>query len=248
MLIISKFSNNKIPFVSGFVFSHFVKIQDDEYYCFLHEQDYKNKFANIPGQINESTEFGSLLTIFASKYRLWVEIGTWNGLGSTKCILNGFQKSLSENPILYSFELDPMMFNVAKENLKDNIAFNCVTFINNKLHSETPLKFPTENELPVEEKEYLHFKLYYEREKILWNLAPGYKLPFSPEAVLLDGGEYSGYLDWLSLDKTNLKVIFLDDINCFKNKLVLQELKNNPEWKSIKISTDRNGFAVFIKN
>jgi hypothetical protein len=248
MIVISKLSDTKLPFVSGYVFSHIVNIHTSEYYCFVEENEFKNRFVKIPGQISPESSLGSMLTSYASQgiYNHWVEIGSWNGLGSTLCILDGFKKTLETKPKLLSFELDPVMFNVANENLKNHEAFSCVTFLNNKLDSEN-LEFPSEEEIPVEEKKSAHYMLHFEREKTLWNLARGVSLPFSPDAVVLDGGEYSGYLDWLSIDKTNLKLIFLDDTNCYKNKKVVEELDTNSEWNCVKKSSERNGFAVYEK-
>ena len=248
MIVISKLSDTKVPFVSGHVFSHFIKINKTEYYCFIEENEFKNKFVKIPGQISPESSLGSLLTFYASQdmYKYWVEIGSWNGLGSTLCILNGFKEKLEQNPKLLSFELDPVMFNVANENLKEHPAFSCVTFLNNKLDSKN-LEFPSEEDISEEDKKSPHYIIHFDREKTLWNLAKGISLPFSPHAILLDGGEYSGYLDWLSIDKTNLKLIFLDDTNCYKNTKVVEELDKNSEWNCIKKSSERNGFAVYLK-
>jgi hypothetical protein len=248
MIVISKLSDTKVPFVSGHVFSHFVKINKTEYYCFIEENEFKNRFLKIPGQISPESSLGSILTLYASQniYTNWVEIGSWNGLGSTLCILDGFKKTLETEPKLFSFELDPVMFNVAHENLKNHPAISCVTFLNNKLESKN-LEFPSEEEIPVEEKKSAHYIIHFERERSLWNLSKGFSLPFFPDAVLLDGGEYSGYLDWLSLDKTNLKLICLDDTNCYKNTKIVEELDTNSEWNCIKKSSERNGFAVYQK-
>lgn len=247
MLIISKLSDTKVPFVSGYIFSHFVKINTSDYYCFIEENEFKKNFKNIPGQISPNSSLGSILTHYASQknYKNWVEIGSWNGLGSTLCILNGFKENLEQNPKLFSFELDPVMFDVASENLKEHPAFSCVTFLNTKLQSNT-LQFPSIDDIPDEEK-HDHYKLHFEREKTLWNLAKGISLPFSPDAAVLDGGEYSGYLDWLCLDKTNLKLLVLDDTNCYKNKKVVEEIEKDISWTCVKKSSERNGFAVYLK-
>jgi hypothetical protein len=70
-----------------------------------------------------------------------------------------------------------------------------------------------------------------------------------PEVAILDGGEYSGYLDWINLPKQNLQYVILDDINCLKNKRVFEELSSSSDWTPFKVNTkERNGFAIFRKN
>ncbi len=45
----------------------------------------------MPGQINNNTEFGQILYDLScnKEYTSYVEIGTWDGQGSTKCIMDG---------------------------------------------------------------------------------------------------------------------------------------------------------------
>jgi hypothetical protein len=91
--------------------------------------------------------------------------------------------------------------------------------------------------------------LYYDYEKTFWKKAPCFEYPELPEVAILDGGEYSGYLDWVNLPKDALQMVILDDINCMKNKRVLEEISEMPEWNCIvKDIEDRNGYAIFRKN
>ena len=66
-----------------------------------------------------------------------------------------------------------------------------------------------------------------------------------PEVVVLDGGEYSGYLDWLHLPKSDIRYLCLDDTNATKNKKVISELMGGSEWNCISQGSDRNGWAIF---
>ncbi len=68
----------------------------------------------MPGQINNNTEFGQILYDLScnKEYTSYVEIGTWDGQGSTKCIMDGLlsRKDLS---ILYSLETNKKFYDIA---------------------------------------------------------------------------------------------------------------------------------------
>lgn len=236
--------SDKIPFVDGYSYIG----AEDESYIFITEAAARIRskdFYNRPGQITRGSGLGDFLYTLASETggpREWLEIGSWNGLGSTLCILDGFAQRLDEKPHLYSFELDPLMYNIARDNLSEHPAIECVEFIPNKLSSDISLPFP----LVKESEEYSeHYYLHFEREKGLYEKASGFKPPISPEVAMLDGGEYSGILDWKHLDKSQLKWLVLDDVNSTKNKSVLDELSADRSWTLVEKRDERNGWAAF---
>jgi hypothetical protein len=233
-------ASDRVPYVKGYFYKDFINNQ----LIFEKEEIARNKFLSVRGQIQRGTDFGDFIYDLASKEKgptEWLEIGSWNGLGTTSCILDGFAKRLQEKPHLYSFELDPMMCGIAKENLSKHIAFDTVDFIQDKIISDLNIPFPN----VVEDNR--HFVLHYEREKALYNEAKGFKPPVAPEVALLDGGEYSGYLDWLHLDKSNLQWLLLDDTNVTKNSNLVKELKEQASgWQLVREELeDRNGWAAF---
>ena len=69
------------------------------------------------------------------------------------------------------------------------------------------------------------------------------------EAVILDGGEYTSYFDWLGVkDMPSLKYVILDDINCFKNEKVFNLCNTSADWLLYEINkNERNGWAIFKK-
>jgi hypothetical protein len=235
--IILPFSE-RVPYVKGYVYVTYTG-----QFVFEREEIARKKYISVPGHIRRGTPFGDFIYDLASKEKgpkQWLEIGSWNGLGSTFCILDGFAQRLEESPHLYSLELDPMMCGVAKENVSEHIAAPCVDFIQDKLSSDINTPFPE----VVEDNR--HFFLHYEREKALYTEAKGFKPPVKPEVALLDGGEYSGALDWIHLDKSNLTWLLLDDTNVTKNINLVKELKAMAEWRLVREETeDRNGWAVF---
>ena len=211
-------------------------------------EKYKLTYAEHMGQINEETQLGSFLYRLASddrEPRIWFEIGAWNGLGTTSCVLDGFQEREDKNVILYSLEADPAFYEIAKSNLKDHpCRENLVLFYGKS--GEGLFLHP--NEIPEGDKQSKHFEMYYDYERTFWERAPCFTYPQLPEVAILDGGEYSGYLDWINLPKDALKYVILDDINCLKNKQVFAELCASEDWKPFKVNTqERNGFAIFRK-
>lgn len=72
---------------------------------------------NEQGQILPESTFGKALTKLAEQCDVIVEIGTWNGLGSTKCLANGLIRNSQK---LFSVESDETMFNKARNLYSDD--------------------------------------------------------------------------------------------------------------------------------
>ncbi len=211
-------------------------------------EEYKGLFEKHLGQIHNETQLGSFIYGLASddeEPRIWFEIGAWNGLGTTSCVLDGFQEREDKDVLLYSLEADPAFYEIAKTNLKNHpCRQNLVLFYGKSGEG----LFLQPHEIPEEDKQSKHYEMYYDYERTFWERAPCFTYPQLPEVAILDGGEYSGYLDWINLPKDNLKYVVLDDINCLKNKQVFQELSTDDTWQPFKVNTqERNGFAIFRK-
>lgn len=223
------------------------KVYPENETIYIPVEKYRNIFSDHPGQINTTTKLGSFIHKLASderEPRIWFEIGTWNGLGTTTCILDGFQERGTGDCKLYSLEADPLFFEIADKNLETHPMKEALHLTYAKSGEGLFLQ-PEE----IEEKETDHFKMYYEYEKTFWERAPCFTYPEHPEVAILDGGEYTGYLDWVNLPKDSLQWIVLDDIHCIKNKAVYQEISSMTEWNCVTVNTkERNGFAIFRKN
>jgi hypothetical protein len=234
-------NHTRVPYVAGYS----CNIIENGHFVFYPESVFRKQYLKLQGQIHRGTGFGEFLfTLARSGPSKWIEIGSWNGLGSTKCILDGFHAARKTDARLLSFELDPIMCGVAQENLAAHPLIGCVSFINQRLSSGAPTYFPTVNDIaPDEQKE--HFVLYYERERALFHASQGYRPQFSPEVALLDGGEYSGYNDWLQLDKSALQWICIDDTSALKSRKIVEILKADSQWLCMYDSDERYGWAVF---
>jgi hypothetical protein len=138
------------------------------------------------------------------------------------------------------------MSEMAKRNLQTHPNFDSVIFNEGRIDNDKP--FPTVDELSEITRDTSFFKQYYDSEKQLYEKAKPIRPEFSPEVCVLDGAEYTGWLDFESIPKDQLKIIFLDDVNCDKNKSVVEHLMKDSLWKLYKKSDSRNGWACFLRN
>ncbi len=135
-----------------------------------------------------------------------VEIGTWNGLGSTKCIYDGIVESNKKDYYVLSLECNLTFHNNAKMNLLPlsnfHLIYGTITTLDEilpKLNSEVEKN--AASKLPWISEEYLHLKN-----------APNvfHMIPEKIDFLILDGGEFSSYLDFQKLYKRS-HFIYMDD-------------------------------------
>ena len=72
----------------------------------------------MPGQITLETEFGKKLHELAAdpRYKIFVEVGTWDGEGSTKSLVKGLESRSEEDASgagIFSFEANRDLWMVA---------------------------------------------------------------------------------------------------------------------------------------
>ena len=208
------------------------------------KQGYIYCLNNNTGQINLDTVFGTIIYDIAktSKYKTYLEIGTWNGLGSTKCFIEGF-KSRTDDFIFYSLECNPEKSYIAK-NMYKNI--NNVNILNEVLFNETPSDlYETFPELKnnntyqqwhdIDIMNMRNCNLFFNRTN----------LPEIFDVVLLDGGEFTTYHEFKKIEN-KCKLLLLDDTNTNKcNRIVCEIKQNSDKWKIIiENKLERNGFLV----
>lgn len=200
----------------------------------------------MSGQIQSSSNFGKILKAIAQRADIKniVEIGTWNGLGSTLCILESIQ---NKETIFISIELIKEMYSQAQNNLKEYS--NKVTLLNGTIISVEDLNWFDIEEIkhnfkPIERE---HFDLYYLKEIQAIKAANNVlnQIPKTIDFLVLDGGEYSTYPEWQIL-KSRTKIVALDDTTILKTKKIRSELLSDNEWQLVtENQSDRNGYSVF---
>jgi hypothetical protein len=193
------------------------------------------------GQITPSSEFGRFLTKAALDADVTniVEIGTWNGLGSTQCIQKGLSRSRTRKNF-YSIESNAEMYELA---LQNNKKWPETKFL---WGSIVALEDLDDRNLSDDER----FWIEGDRASILGAPCVLDQVPDTIDLLLLDGGEFSTWSEFEVLRNRLTKYLFLDDTQVRKNRAVQKWLLTSPDSRFVLAyeSTDRNGWSVFIRN
>ena len=206
----------------------------------------KYGFFTVPGQIQPTDDVGKMLIKYVKEntLRTIVDVGTWNGLGSTRCFLIGLEGNSTTNFI--SIEVNKEKSLVASENLKHMLTSNTKLFWGSILNVDD-LKgaFDIFEELKNPEPLRCHL---IDIENIKQAPSILSELPDEIDFILFDGGEYTTYFEFKILFPRCKKFIALDDVNVAKCKYVREFLQKHPDWKEIEYTTQRNGFSLFKRS
>jgi hypothetical protein len=208
------------------------------------KQNYYHHQQSNVGQIcNDS--FAKYITEYASnnKYKTFLEIGTWNGLGSTKSFSNGFVNR-DDDYIFYSLECNTDKCNDAAKLYMNN---DKIHILNEVIWNEEPSDFYEIFPQCLTNNMYKHWNEVDILNMKLCDLFLNRpNLPDIFDVVLLDGGEFTTYHEFQIL-KNKCKILMLDDINVDKCKLIVKEIESDSSWKIIKRENTRNGFLIAEK-
>jgi hypothetical protein len=200
---------------------------------------------NQRGQINIDQDFGKIiyeLTMDVDN-KTFVDIGTWNGLGSTKCFIEGMKSN--KDSVLYTIENNSEKHEYAKSIWLDTIEKNNlnVNFLNGTLIKNDEIDhWLSENNIPLNEEQ--KYWLTIDKTNSVNNIILDCK---SIDILLIDGSDYSGYLELILL-KDISKYVLLDDVNSLKNEMARQYLLDSDAFELVSEDLDsRNGYSVFKK-
>lgn len=196
------------------------------------------------GQISNDN-FSRDIEEYASnlKYKTFLEIGTWNGLGSTKAFSNGFNNR-TDDYVLYSLECNRDKCIDAAKLYTNN---HKIHILNEVIWNEEPSNFYTIFPQCLTNQTYKHWNevdIVNMKKCNLFLNRPN--LPNVFDVILLDGGEFTTYYEFQLL-KHRCKILMLDDVNVDKCKLIVSELYSDPSWKIIKQENIRNGYLIAEK-
>lgn len=206
---------------------------------------FEQETQNQRGQINIDQDFGKIIYELASdsKNKTFVDIGTWNGLGSTKCFIEGMKSN--KDSVLYTIENNFEKYESAKSTWKDVIdSFGLnVNFMNGSLIENEDIDFwLSENKIILDDNQ--KYWLTIDKTNSVHNVSLDLK---QIDILLIDGSDYSGYLE-LMLLKDFSKYILLDDVNSLKNEMSREYLLESDEFELISEDLNsRNGYSVFKK-
>jgi len=204
------------------------------------------------GQINMLSEFGKQIYSICKHYKkneqkTIVEIGSWNGQGTTICVMNAVYNQPKTS--VYSFEADKPFAEKAID-YWNNISHeypsvnNILHIINATLHREMA---PKEDIIKLCGKIH-HYEKHYIGEELLLKSSPIYSLKDNitkVDIIILDGGEYTTIEDYNLLIVYKPKYIFLNDTKSFKCHKIKSLLSKDIEYTCIFDSLERNGCAIF---
>jgi hypothetical protein len=198
------------------------------------------------GQINMDSNFGKCIFKICSdnSIRNIFEVGTWNGQGSTTCVMNAIINK--SNSKLYSLESNIDMYNQAcnfweNYNTQNKLILICGT-LHNKIADLNELNIVYNNNVPCYNEHYVPEKKLVENSPII-NIEKINDI----DVIILDGGEYTTDEDFNILLLKNPKYICLDDTNVYKCKNIRSKLLNDSNWQLFEENlNDRNGWSIFM--
>lgn len=215
--------------------------------------DKNNFMSSNEGQLNENTEAGKLIinVIKNNVLNNILDIGTWNGLGSTKCILLGIENNINQNqkPKLISIESNKDKNIIAKNNLK--------YFIENNENNIQILHGSILKKNDIHDIQTIFPQLLNNSEFMRWHNIDIINIENSPylydiipnelDFVLFDGGEFTTYYEFEKIFLRCTKYIALDDVNAIKCMKIREFLKGHNDWIELNYINEQNGFALFMK-
>jgi len=196
---------------------------------------------NFLGQIHKNTDIGRwIYNISAlSGIKNIVEIGTWNGAGSSKLIAEG----VSSNHLkihsckVISLEINLTMAATASRRLKRYSFFKV-------LHGRI-----------IEENDFdKHLLVTYESDWIKQDImnfrsCPNVlsSIPDKIDLLILDGGEFTTFAEFEILKSRVTQFIIIDDTLTRKSRRVIEDVKASSEFQIVYSSLERNGTAVLCR-
>ena len=196
----------------------------------------------MKGQINFTDKAGYNIKNICNRddVNTIVEIGTWNGRGSTLCVYESIKNTSKR---LISLETCKEMYDYAFEFYKD---IPEVSIINGYV-SDTLLDFNSlTNEFFTDYSRDLKLSWYKEDSKNIGKCSNVLnQIPEKIDFLILDGGEYSSWNEYLLL-KDRSRIIFLDDTRppTIKNFKAREDLLKTRRV-IVDDLFDRNGYCIF---
>ena len=208
----------------------------------------KHGFMSIGvGQISPNDPSGQTLMryVVSNKLANIVDIGTWNGLGSTLCFLLALQGN--RHTKLITLEINREKQEIAKTNLRNYVNGIDVNFVWGSVISSSEI-VDIETTFP-ELAANAEYRRWHSIDVANIDASPNAisALPERIDFVLFDGGEFTSYYEFVKLFPRCDKFIALDDINAPKCQLIRKVLLEHPDWTEIEHMQHRHGFALFQK-
>ena len=201
------------------------------------------------GQINRGSQLGEIIYNFCKKdeVKIIFEIGTWNGLGTTKCIYDAIIDSKKDDYYVLSLESNKQFHEQAIKNLPKLKNFDLLLGRIIEVDELFQINDMGESYYSVISPNML--KEWRDEDIQNYNKISNIfdKIPESIDLAILDGGEFSSFQEFKKIeDRTSYFI--LDDTNIMKNFKVSEYMRNNKNYEILfDVPSDRNGFLVSKK-
>lgn len=195
------------------------------------------------GQIQLGTPFGDHLYSLCAKnpaVKTVVEIGTWKGLGSTKCIMQGLSDSGKDGVSFFSLEAEKGMHETACRAWQDTLP-PWAHLIHGRIVERTEMdSADLGSGHPDEER-------WFKQDESAFESCPNVlnSLPDTIDFLFLDGGEFSTYSEYTKL-KNRSQFIGMDDSTQRKCRRIREEILSDSDRYEILIDNPwyRNGVLI----
>ena len=205
----------------------------------------------MPGQINRGDFFGEQIFNLSSikEFKNFVEVGTWNGQGSTKCFMDAIMYRNDQSKH-YTVEANIEFFKQASSYWQPLISLNRTPYEKMKMLYGRLVE--TADLIAIDEIK--NHEIYNKHPWLEWrerNISEYQmcdnitgELPEEIDVLLLDGGQFSTRAEWDRL-KDRTKVIMLDDTTTFKTEKIRDQLIADDDWAVIFDNLNyRNGIFI----
>ena len=210
------------------------------------------------GYINRGSDLGEMIYLLSNDHsnKTFLEIGTFNGYGSTRCFVEALINRLNKNYVFFSLETNPDKFRNSQ----------ALYFGLHNIHllQEVIELNPLENIFDVfpilrnnKRQQYL-FQVELNNIEFCSEFLKNPKIPEIFDVVLFNGGKYTDYYDFMKI-KDRCRYVILVDINTNpSSKKIIQfinhENKNKDKvvWKKLmefsRNSKNNHQFVIYFKN
>lgn len=200
----------------------------------------------LHGQHPPDSAFGRVLAQLAARpdLRTFVEVGTWNGQGTTASLMQGLQ-ARDDDWMLVSLETNPVMHARAVQHWgqfgRAALDSGRLRLVLGRLGDEVMDPADIEHHPLVQPQ----WREWYRDEARDFLAARRVGLRGPVHVAVLDGGEFTTRGDWGVLRAMRPRVVALDDVNAVKCHDVFHELRADPAWRLVDTGDEGNGWAVF---
>jgi hypothetical protein len=196
------------------------------------------------GQLTTDTWLGSYLMETCEKdseVRTVVEIGTWDGMGSTNAIISGLQKSRKTDIRFVSLETNSSFYASACRSWQGKLP-PWASLVHGRIIEQEDMD---SSDLNGDEPKW--FKEDMDAMSTCPNVLD--LIPNSIDLLLLDGGEFGTKSEFLKLESRS-KLIVLDDTLAKKCRWIREHVLSSPNKYSVvfDIPKIRNGVMAFRRS